>query len=399
MPAAAAPCARLGGGAPRHRPRLKDRHPAGRPLEPCSRGVHPFRRTSAAARARRGRRPDRRCWPAPLPRRARRPRRRGGVAGCPPIPVVEADRAVASARAADPLLRPRGLRLGQARDHLRRRLVQLDARLRARRRRPLPVQAQGRRAPPLLRAGAGARVRARRASRTPACTFPDVDPDSPWHRFAAIAVERGWINVAPGGLFDPNEPRDDARRAPRARARARAAGPRPRRWTGSTRATACGSTLPRTLRDDAAGHAAGAPLQRAERQRVARRRARRRPRRAPRSRTRSTAPRRSPRGASATLRDAVRRHRAPAPGPAAARRSCGWGVDYVGYPYVWGGEWGLESQAPAGLGGQPRSGFDCSGLTWWLLRENDGGAWKVAPPRPYRGLVARRSAPRPTWRG
>lgn len=62
-----------------------------------------------------------------------------------------------------------------------------------------------------------------------------------------------------------------------------------------------------------------------------------------------------------------------------------WGVRYVGYPYVWGGEWGLESPEPAALGGQPRSGFDCSGFAWWLLRHDDGGAWNVAPPRPYAG--------------
>ncbi len=62
-----------------------------------------------------------------------------------------------------------------------------------------------------------------------------------------------------------------------------------------------------------------------------------------------------------------------------------WGVRYIGYPYVWGGEWGLSSPAPAGLGGQPIPGFDCSGLSWWALRANDGGAWKVRPPRPYAG--------------
>jgi len=60
-----------------------------------------------------------------------------------------------------------------------------------------------------------------------------------------------------------------------------------------------------------------------------------------------------------------------------------WGARYAGYPYVWGGEWGLKSRSP--LGGQSIPGFDCSGLVWWLMRRNDGGAWKVTPPRPYRG--------------
>ncbi|HEX6845260.1 MAG TPA: NlpC/P60 family protein [Actinomycetota bacterium] len=70
-----------------------------------------------------------------------------------------------------------------------------------------------------------------------------------------------------------------------------------------------------------------------------------------------------------------------------------WGIRYAGYPYIWGGEWGLESPEPSALGAQPRSGFDCSGLTWWILKANDG-AWTVAPPRPYAGwtLAQRTSA-------
>ena len=55
-----------------------------------------------------------------------------------------------------------------------------------------------------------------------------------------------------------------------------------------------------------------------------------------------------------------------------------WGVRYVGYPYVWGGEWGIDSS-------QPVPGFDCSGLVWWAMRQNDGGSWMVHPPRPYAG--------------
>ena len=56
-----------------------------------------------------------------------------------------------------------------------------------------------------------------------------------------------------------------------------------------------------------------------------------------------------------------------------------WGVGYAGFPYVWGGEWGTDSD------GQPVPGFDCSGLTWWLLRASDGTYWNVSPPRPYIG--------------
>jgi cell wall-associated NlpC family hydrolase len=71
-----------------------------------------------------------------------------------------------------------------------------------------------------------------------------------------------------------------------------------------------------------------------------------------------------------------------------------WGVRYVGYPYVWGGEWGLDSAQSLELGGQPVPGFDCSGFTWWLMRANDELSWQVAPPRPYAGwgLAERSSA-------
>jgi NlpC/P60 family len=62
-----------------------------------------------------------------------------------------------------------------------------------------------------------------------------------------------------------------------------------------------------------------------------------------------------------------------------------WGIRSVGQPYIWGGEWGFRTPEPAALGGQPRPGFDCSGLTWWLVRADDGGSWNISPPRPYRG--------------
>jgi cell wall-associated NlpC family hydrolase len=61
-----------------------------------------------------------------------------------------------------------------------------------------------------------------------------------------------------------------------------------------------------------------------------------------------------------------------------------WGMRFVGYPYVWGGEWGLARQGPAAFGSQPVPGFDCSGITWWMLKANEG-SWSVAPPRPYFG--------------
>ncbi|HET9672342.1 MAG TPA: NlpC/P60 family protein [Actinomycetota bacterium] len=70
----------------------------------------------------------------------------------------------------------------------------------------------------------------------------------------------------------------------------------------------------------------------------------------------------------------------------AGRRSIvDWGVRYVGYPYIWAGEWGFESTPPAAFGGQPGPGFDCSGITWWALRRDDGVYWEISPPRPHEG--------------
>jgi cell wall-associated NlpC family hydrolase len=70
-----------------------------------------------------------------------------------------------------------------------------------------------------------------------------------------------------------------------------------------------------------------------------------------------------------------------------------WGVKYVGYPYVWGGEWNKRSPGGYGFGFQPVGGFDCSGLTWWNLKAA-GGGWDNRPPRPYAGwsLAQRTSA-------
>ena len=48
------------------------------------------------------------------------------------------------------------------------------------------------------------------------------------------------------------------------------------------------------------------------------------------------------------------------------------------------GDGGGRSE-PSALGGQPVPGFDCSGLSWWVLRASDSGYWNVSPPRPYTG--------------
>jgi hypothetical protein len=61
-----------------------------------------------------------------------------------------------------------------------------------------------------------------------------------------------------------------------------------------------------------------------------------------------------------------------------------WGIRYVGYPYVWGGEWSRPTTPGYCCGTQAVGGFDCSGLAWWLMRASDAG-WDNSPPRPYAG--------------
>jgi hypothetical protein len=61
-----------------------------------------------------------------------------------------------------------------------------------------------------------------------------------------------------------------------------------------------------------------------------------------------------------------------------------WGVRYVGYPYIWGGEWGEPTPTGYCCGWQPQGGFDCSGFTWWLMKKASDG-WDNTPPRDYAG--------------
>lgn len=61
-----------------------------------------------------------------------------------------------------------------------------------------------------------------------------------------------------------------------------------------------------------------------------------------------------------------------------------WGVLYVGHPYIWGGDWAQPTPSGYCCGWQPRGGFDCSGMTWWLMKKASAG-WDNSPPREYEG--------------
>jgi len=68
---------------------------------------------------------------------------------------------------------------------------------------------------------------------------------------------------------------------------------------------------------------------------------------------------------------------------AAMQRVVSFGINYVGYPYVWSGEWFEPSPVGYCCGYQPVGGFDCSGLTWWILRA--ASSTYDPPPRDYQG--------------
>jgi len=57
---------------------------------------------------------------------------------------------------------------------------------------------------------------------------------------------------------------------------------------------------------------------------------------------------------------------------------------YVGYPYVYAGEWWRASPSGYCCGFQATGGFDCSGLMWWTLKSPAGG-YDNTFIRPYRG--------------
>jgi hypothetical protein len=61
-----------------------------------------------------------------------------------------------------------------------------------------------------------------------------------------------------------------------------------------------------------------------------------------------------------------------------------FGLRYVGFPYVYAGEWNTESPPGYCCGYQPRGGFDCSGLMWWVMKAPQSG-YDNTRVRPYRG--------------
>jgi hypothetical protein len=68
----------------------------------------------------------------------------------------------------------------------------------------------------------------------------------------------------------------------------------------------------------------------------------------------------------------------------AMQRVVDFGARFVGYPYVYGGEWFEPTPEGYCCGAQPVGGFDCSGISWWVMKAANGG-WDNVPPRDYQG--------------
>ena len=72
---------------------------------------------------------------------------------------------------------------------------------------------------------------------------------------------------------------------------------------------------------------------------------------------------------------------------AAIQQLIEFGMKYVGYPYVYAGEWNTPTiSVPYCCGAQLQGGFDCSGFTWWLLRAGDS-MWNNDKIRGYPGWI------------
>ena len=66
------------------------------------------------------------------------------------------------------------------------------------------------------------------------------------------------------------------------------------------------------------------------------------------------------------------------------QRVVSFALRYVGYPYVWGGDWNKPTSSRYCCGSQPVGGFDCSGLAWWIMKHAVPD-WDPTPPRDYAG--------------
>jgi len=209
----------------------------------------------------------------------------------------------------------------------------------------------------------------------PTLVFSDLDPSTAWYRYATVAVQKGWMTRTADGAFLPDRP---VTMSGVHRALVLALGLRPAARALDAIHTRDGVRfdVPRNFGTTMLGLRLGLRFNFPSG-----------------SESRDVGPDdalprayvayslfRATTQPSWTVPEVLRQYdevKLPYLGPR-QRAVVRWGIRYTGYPYYWGGEWGIRNPS------QSRTGFDCSGLTWWLLRHNATG-WNVAPPRPYRG--------------
>jgi hypothetical protein len=209
----------------------------------------------------------------------------------------------------------------------------------------------------------------------PETVLADVDPSTAWHKWAAVAVEKGWMTVTPDGEFFPDDP---VTMTAVHRALILALGLRPAAKALNQIHTRDGSTFDTgpnfgtTVLGMRLGLRYNSPTGQEERDVLP-------SEPMPRAQVAYSLFKAKTQPAW-TVPEMIRQYEnveLPNLGPARTK-IVQWGIRYGGYPYVWGGEWGFK------VSGQSQPGFDCSGLTWWVVKEASSG-YDVVPPRPYRG--------------
>ena len=67
------------------------------------------------------------------------------------------------------------------------------------------------------------------------------------------------------------------------------------------------------------------------------------------------------------------------------RKITAFSFEWVGYPYIYGGEWYKASPPGYCCGAQVKGGFDCSGFAWWLLKKAGENGYNNGSIRGYAG--------------
>ena len=61
-----------------------------------------------------------------------------------------------------------------------------------------------------------------------------------------------------------------------------------------------------------------------------------------------------------------------------------YALNQTGFPYIYAGEWNVASPPGYCCGTQPKGGYDCSGLAWWVEKKYESG-YNAAQYRTYAG--------------